>query len=36
MGAVRIQATIQDVDIPNVEKFLKEILAKELEIELEK
>lgn len=30
MGAVRIQATIQDVDIPNVEKFLKEISAKEI------
>lgn len=30
MGAIRIQATIQEVDIPNVERFLREISAKEV------
>ena len=30
MSVVRIQATIQEVDIPNVERFLREISAKEV------
>lgn len=30
MGAIKIQAIIQEVDIPNVERFLREISAKEV------